>query len=334
MCRPIARLGLFLAFLMAVSLILPSVAVAQNRGFGGKVVNDKGEPVASAQITIRAVNSTRTYTTKTDKKGDWVYMNLAIGTYYIVVRADGYSPGVEQRDAAVGMTTVNFKPLAAGDSTQKFEFEMSPEEREKIKQEQAKAQEQAKMFGQIKGFFDAGRQLAEAGKYPEAIEQYQKALEKAPDEPTVLANLADAQAKAGQNQDAAESYKKAIEKKPDDAALWINYGTVLNNLGKSAESKEAFQKAASLNPGAKGQSLYNLAVTQMNAGQTKDAIETMKQAIEADPNYAEAYFRLGQLLLSDQATFPDAKKYLQQYLKIGKDPTNLQTAKDILDAIK
>ncbi len=116
--------------------------------------------------------------------------------------------------------------------------------------------------------------------------------------------------------------------------LWINYGTVLNNLGKTAESKEAFQKAATLNPGAKGQSLYNLGVTQMNAGQTKDAAETFRQAIAADPNYAEAYFRLGQLLLSDQATMAEAVKTLEKYIQIGKDETNVQIAKDIVAALK
>jgi len=326
----------FLAFCSSsgIFLILPSVALAQNRGFGGKVVNDKGEPVAGAIITIRGTSTSRIYPTKTDKKGDWVYMNLAIGTYFIVVRAEGYAPQYDQKDAAVGMTTVTFKPLVAGDSNLKFPFEMSPEEQEKLKQEESKAKEQQKMYGEIKASFEAGRALADQGKYTEAIDEYKKALEKAPTEPTVLANLADAQSKVGQNQEAADNYKKAIDQKPDDAALWINYGTVLNNLGKAAESKDAFQKAATLNPGAKGQSLYNLGVTQMNAGQTKDAIETLRQAIAADANYAEAYFRLGQLLLSDQSTMPEAIKTLEKYIQIGKDPTNVQTAKDIVAALK
>ena len=334
MCSPFRKLGFLFVLLLAFSLILPSVALAQNRGFGGKIMNDKGEPIIGATITIRGANSARLYTTKTDKKGDWVYMNLAIGTYFIVVRADGYAPVYDQKDAQVGMTTVAFKPLVAGDSNMKFPFEMTPEEQEKLKQDEAKAKEQAKMYGEIKANFEAGRALADQGKFTEAITEYQKALEKAPNEPTVLANLADAQSKAGLNQEAADNYKKAIDLKPDDAALWINYGTVLNSLGKTAESKDAFQKAGTLNPGAKGQSLYNLGVTQMNAGQTKEATETFRQAIAADATYAEAYFRLGQLLLSDQATMAEAVKMLEKYIQIGKDATNVQIAKDIVAALK
>jgi superkiller protein 3 len=334
MCSPFRKLGLLLIFILAFGLLLSPATFAQNRGFGGRIVNEKGELVANAKIKIVGQSSKREYTTTSDKRGQWVYMNLPPGgAYWIVVRAEGYSPAYKQSDAAAGMTTLDFQ-LTPGDPNQKFPFELSPEEQEKLKQEQNKARELAKVFGEIKESFDAARALADQGKYDDAIVEFKKALEKAPDEPTVLANLADAQMKAGHSEEALESYKKAIAKKPDDSSLWINYGTVLNNLGKTAESKEAFKKAAELNPGAKGQSLYNLGVTQMNAMQTQEAIATFRQAIEADPNYAEAYFRLGQCLLSDQSTIAEAIKTLEKYIQIGKDATNVQTAKEIVAALK
>jgi len=335
MCSSFRRLGLFLVFILALGLLLLSPAtIAQNRGFMGRITNEKGEPIANAKIKIVGQSSRREYSTTSDKRGQWVYMNLPPGgAYWIVVRAEGYSPGLQQHEATAGTTVLDFQ-LTPGDPNQKYPFELSPAEQEKLKQEQANAKEQARVFGEIKASFDAARALADQGKYEEAIAEFKKALEKAPDEPTVLANLADAQMKAGQPNDALESYQKALAKKPDDSALWINYGTVLNTLGKAAESKEAFKKAAELNPGAKAQSFYNLGVTQMNAMQTQEAVASFRMAIEADSNYAEAYFRLGQCLLSDQATIPEAVKMLEKYIQIGKDATNVQTAKDIVAALK
>ncbi len=333
MCSLFRKFGSSLTVLLALGLVFSPVALAQNRGFGGKVTNEKNEPVANAQVKIIGISSKRTYPTKTEKNGTWVYMNLPQGQYWVVVRAPGYTPGYKQANADPGMTPLDMQ-LVPGDENQKFPFELSPEEQKKLEQEQAKAKEQQKMMGEIKASFDSGRALADQGKYAEAIVEFKKALEKVPDEPTVLANLADCQMKSGQNDEALASYKKALDKKPDDSSLWINYGTVLNNLGKTAESKEAFQKAASLNPGARGQSLYNLGVTQMNAQQYAEATATFRQAISADPNYAESYFRLGQLLLSDQKTIPEAIQILQKYVQIGKDPANVQTAKDIIDALK
>lgn len=333
MCSLFRKYGPSLIVVLAVGLIFSQVAFAQNRGFGGKVTNDTNQPVANAEIKILGISSKRVYPTKSEKNGTWVYMNLPTGEYWVVVRAPGYTPAYKQATAVPGMTPLDFQ-LVPGDPSQKFPFELTPEEQEKLKAEQAKAKEQQKMMGEIKASFDAGRALADQGKYPEAIVEFKKALEKVPDEPTVLANLADCQMRSGQNEDALASYKRALEKKPDDSSLWINYGTVLNNLGKTTESKEAFQKAATLNPGARGQSFYNLGVTQMNAQQYPEATATFRQAIAADPNYAESYFRLGQLLLSDEKTIPEAIQNLEKYIQIGKDPANVQTAKDIVAALK
>jgi tetratricopeptide (TPR) repeat protein len=334
MCGPFRKLSLFLISILAFGLLLSSATFAQNRGFAGRIINDKGEPVANAKIKIIGQSSKREYTTNSDKRGQWVYMNLPPGgAYWVVVRADGYNPAVKQSEATAGMTALDFQ-LSPGDPNQKFPFEMTAAEQEKMKQDQAQAKEQAKVYGEIKASFEAARALVDQGKYDEAIVEFKKALEKAPNEPTVWANLADAQMKAGQGNDAMESYQKALALRPDDSSLWINYGTVLNNLGKTTESKDAFKKAAELNPGAKAQSYYNLGVTQMNAMQTQDAVASFRQAIEADANYAEAYFRLGQCLLSDQATIPEAIKDLEKYIQIGKDSTNIQTAKDIVAALK
>ncbi len=275
------KFGLVLILLLSLGLLLSPAAFAQNRGFTGKVTNDKGEPVVNAKITITGVTSKRVYPTNTDKKGQWVWMNLPSGNYYIVVRAEGYNPGFAQKDATPGLSPVDIK-LEPGNASAKFPFEMTPEEQKKLEAERGKAEQQAKMIGEIKQFFEAGRAAAEKADYPGAIEQFKKAIEKAPEEPTVLANLADAYYKNNQYQEAVDTYLKAISLKPTDAALLTNLGVVYGKMGKTVESKEAFQKAASLDPAAAAQNFYNLGATLVNSGQTKDAAEAFRQAIKAD----------------------------------------------------
>jgi tetratricopeptide (TPR) repeat protein len=333
MCSLFRKFGLPLILLLTLGLFMSPAIFAQNRGFAGKVVNDKGEPVPNAKVTITGVSSKRVYTVSTDKKGQWVWMNLPSGQYWIVIRADGYDPAPKQVDAAVGLTPVDLK-LTPGNPNQKLPFELTPEEIEKLKQEQGKAAERNKMIGEIKTFFDAGRTLADQGKYPDAIEQFKKALEKAPDEPTVLANLADAYFKNNQNDEAVATYQKAIALQPTNAALLTNLGVVLGKMGKTDESKDAFQKAANLDPANAAQNFYNLGATLVNSGQGKDAAEAFRQAIKADPTYAEAYYQLGLSLSGDPASMPEAVQMLQQYLKIGKDATNLDVAKQLIAALK
>ncbi len=333
MCSQFRKSGLVLIFLLSVGLVLSPAVFAQNRGFAGKVTNEKDEPVINAKVTITGVSSKRVYPTATDKKGQWVWMNLPSGQYYIVVRADGYNPGFAQKDAAPGLSPVDIK-LEPGNPSLKFPFEMTPEEQKKLEAERGKAEQQAKMIGEIKQFFEAGRAAAEKADYPAAIEEFKKALEKAPDEPTVLANLADAYYKTNKYQEAVDAYQKAIAARPTDAALLTNLGVVYGKMGKTAESKEAFQKAANLDPAAAAQNFYNLGATLVNSGQTKEAAEAFRQAIKADAGYAEAYYQLGLSLSGDPSTMSEAVKYLEQYLKIGKDATNLDVAKQLIQALK
>jgi tetratricopeptide (TPR) repeat protein len=333
MCSQFRKPGLFLVLVLTVGLVLSPAAYSQNRGFTGKVTNEKGEPVVKAKVHIQGTTSKRAYDTDTNKKGEWVYMNLPLGTYYIVVRAPGYNPGFQQKDAAIGLTNIEIQ-LTPGDPNQKLPFELSPEEMEKIKQEQGKLKEQAKMIGEIKQFFDAGRAALEQNNFTVAIEQFKKALEKAPEEPTVLANLADAYFKNNQLQESLDIYQKAIGLKPSDAALLTNLGVVLGKMGKTAESKEAFQKAATLDPANAAQNFYNVGAIMVNNGQAKDAAEAFRQAIKADVNYAEAYYQLGISLSGDPATMAEAVQNLQKYVQIGKDPDNLEVAKQLIVALK
>lgn len=333
MCRQFRKLGLLLILVLAVGCVLSPSVFAQNRGFTGKVTDEKGEPVVKAKVHIQGISSKRAYDCDTDKKGQWVWMNLPLGQYYIVVRAPGYAPGVQQKDAAIGLSQVDIQ-LAPGDPNQKLPFELTPEELEKLKQEQSKAKEQQKMIGEIKAFFEAGRAAMETNNFPAAIEQFKKALEKAPEEPTVLANLGDAYFKNNQLQESLDTYQKAIGFKPNDAALLTNYGVVLGKMGKTAESKEAFQKAATLDPANAAQNFYNVGAIMVNNGQAKDAAEAFRQSIKADPNYAESYYQLGISLSGDPATMAEAVQMLQKYVQIGKDQQNVEVAKQLISALK
>jgi len=285
-------------FFLAASLMLISLlaipASAQNRVVRGKVLDDKGEPVVGAEIKILGVDVKREYSVKTEKKGDYFYMGLPTGTYRVVVRAKGFQPDYKDniKPALGGESVVDFQ-LKPGDSTMKLPFEMSAQELEKLKEDYKKAEKAKQASGEVKADFDAGLKLAADGKYDEAIAEYQKALEKDPDQAYIQANLADALTKLGKNDDALAAYQKALALKPDDAALYTNLGVLLGKMGKTKESQDMFKKAAGLNPAAAAQNFYNLGATLVNQGQAEQAAEAFRQAIAADANYAEAYFQLG-----------------------------------------
>lgn len=323
-----------LAISLTLMLLLAASAFAQNRIIKGRVTNEKGEPVQNAQIFIQGTDVKREYTVKTDRKGEYFYMGIPFGVYRVVVRTQGFRPQYQAnvRPSIAQESEVNFQLTLGPD--QKLDFEMSEQERERLRQDIAKVEKQREVSADVKASFDGGLQLAQQGKFEEAIVEYRKALEKDPEQPYIHANLADALSRLNKIDESVAEYQKAIALKPDDAAMYTNLGVVLGKLGKTAESQEAFKKAASLNPGSAAQNFYNLGATMVNSGKTTDAVEAFKQAIAADPNFAEAYFQLGLCLSASQATIPDAVKALQKYIEIGQKPEQVSVAKDIINALR
>ena len=323
-----------IAILLIAFTVLALPAMAQNRIIKGKVVNENGEPIQGAQVHIQGTDVKRDYNCKTDKKGEYFYMGIPFGEYRVVVRAQGYQPDFAQgiRPSIAQESTVDFKLNPGPD--RKLPFEMTSDERERLKQDVAKAEKQRQASADVKAAFDAGLEMAKQGKFAEAVEQYKKALEKDNDQPYIHANLADAYSRLNQNNEALAAYQKAIELKPDDAAMHTNMGVLLGKMGKNAESQEEFKKAASINPAAAAQNFYNLGATLVNSGRTADAAEAFKQAIAADANFAEAYYQLGICLSAGQGTIPDAIKSLQKYIQIGKNAEQVEVAKQLIQALQ
>jgi Tfp pilus assembly protein PilF len=319
--------------LLFIGLLLTSImpAVAQNRILLGKVTDDKGQPVADAQILIQALEATQNLSTKTDKKGQYKYLLGAPGTYRIIVRKAGFQPQYKETRPALGEETeVDFQLVQGQDI--KFPFEMTDAEKEQARQLASQSEKRKQFSTEVKAHFDLGVQMSEQGKYAEAVDEFGKALEKDPKQPGILSRQAEAYAKLGKNEEALSAYEKAIALNPNDAESLTNMGVVLNKLGKVSESQDAFKKAAAI-PGASAQSLYNLGATLFNAQQTDEAAESFKKAIAMDPSFAEAYFQLGICLSGKPDTMPGAVEAFKKYIAIGKKPDQIDLAKQMIQAM-
>ena len=98
------------------------------------------------------------------------------------------------------------------------------------------------------GWRNKGGALYFLGKYDEAIECYDKAIEIDPDNQVVWNNKGLALNSLGKYDEAIVSYDKAIEIDPTDADAWNNKGLALNSLGKYDEAIVSYDKAIEIDP--------------------------------------------------------------------------------------
>jgi len=351
-------------FAIPVAALFSTICLAQTTAFEGNVTGEDGKPVQGAMIHLDRKDIKGNYKVKTDKKGHYYYGGLPIGTYRISVEVNGkeadFVDNVRSRlgdpielnfdlkqaaaraAAAGGGAEAESKDAERGMSaSQKAEYEKKlKEQQEKIAKNKA-----------LNDAFNAGVQAEEAKQWDLAVQSFEKASQIDPSQNVVWGRLGDsyvnlAGTKTGADQQAAlekgiAAYQKAIELKPEAPEYHNNYALALAKEKKFPEAQAELTKAAQLDPASAGKYYYNLGAVLVNTGQTDQAVDAFKKAIDADPNYAEAYLQYGITLMGKATLGPDGKmvpvpgtaEAFQKYLQLQPNGKDAETAKAMLASL-
>ena len=146
---------------LAVALAIAVPAAAQMGGMvKGVVRDDKGQPVDGATVTITMNDTSRKFTTKTNKKGEYLQIGLATGAYAVVAEKDKLtSPAGNARVTAGSPATIDLTigmAAAAGSA------------------------DAAARAGALKKSFEDGVALSQAGKHDEAIVKFNEGIALSP----------------------------------------------------------------------------------------------------------------------------------------------------------
>ena len=331
------------AVLVVLAASLP--LYAQTGGLTGNCKDEQGNPLVGYTVLLERQEIKGTYRTKTDKKGNYIYIGLPTGSYKITLqKPSGENVFFLSQRVTFGEPTVQDFDLAKERSlAAKQQEEMMKANPELQKQAEAQTKE-AKEYTSLKEIFDQGVFLYNTKLYGEAAAMFEKALPlaKEKNQSVVLARLADCYGKAGQYEKALEYYPKAIAASPTDAALHNNLGDVYARMGKLREAQQEFQKAADLNPTGAAQYYFNLGATMYNIGKMDEAAAAFKKATEVDSSRADAYYWQGLALMGKASMAADGKvtappgtvEALESYLKLQPNGKNVAEAQGMLQTIQ
>jgi tetratricopeptide (TPR) repeat protein len=334
------------AFVFAMFLVcLP--AFAQTGGLEGKCIGEGGKPLAGYVVRVERQDIHWSNKTKTNKKGEYVYIGLAPGVYKVtVVGPDGKDIYADQQRVGVGdPTELN---LDIGKAQQQAE------QTQQANPEYQKAVAEQKQTASLKQMFDQGRALYANKQYAEAAAVFEKAVPIAKDKnlTIVIAQLADTYAKAAnaetnpdtRKQDQAKAldyYQKDLVAEPNDASLHNNLGSLYADMGKSDDAAAEFKKAADMDPVHASGYYYNLGAIMVNKGNMDAAATALKKATDIDPNNANAWYWYGTALMGKATIRPDGSmapvpgtvEAFQTYLKLQPNGPNAPTAQASIEAL-
>jgi tetratricopeptide (TPR) repeat protein len=327
-----AALVAFFAVLSAI----PSSAVTST--VKGVCKDAEGNPVVGAEVVWHNLDNGRTYTLKTNNKGEYFSLGIDLGKYLVTLRKDGKELDtakdfpVTTDEVTLDFDSKKTQEQAVQDTAKKQG--MTPEQ-VKAMQEQAKAaQAQAatteKYNANVKVANEklkAATTAQQAGDYDSAISALTEVSQMLPNEDLVWYRLGSVYLDSAKKQtDATEKTKRYTESYNDlQKAVDLKKEAMKNPPPKAAQGAGPAQGAVSDN--ARLATYYdNLAAAAVRVGKAEDAANAYKQAAELDPQHAAHYYvNLGVVYTNANAT-GDAtmrKQAVEAFDKaIAADPTN------------
>jgi protein O-GlcNAc transferase len=145
--------------------------------------------------------------------------------------------------------------------------------------------------------FNLGSVHAAKEQYQAAEDCFRRVLAISSSLPEGHYNLGNALKDQRRLEEAVACYRKAIQLRSSYAAAWSNLGSAYIHLVRPTEALAAMQRALALNPKSPS-ALNNLATIARNKGDLEGALQHAVNALGANPNFADAYFTLGSILIA------------------------------------
>ncbi len=159
------------------------------------------------------------------------------------------------------------------------------------------------------------------GRLPEAISEYQAALQSKPDYLEAESNLAGALLEPpGRLPEAIEHYERALRIKPDSAGVRNNLGAALGRVpGRLPEAITQYEAALRIQPDFV-EARNNLAdALRATPGGIPKAIDQYRALLQIHPNSAETHNKLGAVLSKMPGRLPEALSEYEFALRIKPD---------------
>jgi tetratricopeptide (TPR) repeat protein len=314
---------------------------AQNGGLTGHATLQDGSACVKCPIIIERQSVKGHYETKTDKKGNYVYIGLTPDQYKITLQdPTGKVLFFVGHHVDIGDPTVVDFNLPKEMAEQQKQNASNPV----VQQQQAQQQKETQQFNSLKQVFDQGMALENQKQYAEAAALFQKAepMAKGKNLEAVMEHEASNLQNAKMYDQAIAEYQKLIADDPTNAGFHSNLGTAYASEGKAAEGEAECAKAAQIAPADGTRCYFNLGALANNAGKMDDAASAFKKATELDPKNADAFFLEGQALMGKATMGPDNKivpapgtvEALQTYLQLDPNGKYATTAQGMLQSIQ
>src|SRR4030043_1678221 len=263
------RHHIFRAFLVLVVLAVlirayPAYGQFREYYFYGQVFDIQKSPLPGAEKTLRDAATSRSYSIKTNAKGEFKLAGLPHGVYAVVFKKEGYAPKEDEwrfETPQETMQKVEIPPVT-------LVSEEQIQEAQRLKEMQGVVKEAADKISQkdfdgaitllkgalekdpkdINALYLIGISYARKKMYPEAIDALTQIIQSNPKFAPAYFELAICYQQQDDLDKALELYQKTMDLDPNTPDAAYNSGLILFGRNRVDEALALFEKALSLRP--------------------------------------------------------------------------------------
>jgi tetratricopeptide (TPR) repeat protein len=303
-----------IALVAILALAVPVRAQYREYYLTGKVMDTQKNPVEGAEISLRDVKTSRSYSMKTNAKGEFKFAGLPHGVYAVTTTKEGYAVKIDEwkfETPQDRMQRVEIPPLTLVSQVQ-------VEETQKLKEAES-------------GVKDAA-DLIRANDPDGAIVKLKEVLAKNPVDPNALYLLGMAYARKSMFAEAREAFTKVTDLAPKFAAAFYQLGVVLQALDQTEKALEAYTRATDLDPN-NSDGLYNAGLVLFKMSRIDEALAVFEKALALKPD-DPAYLEMTGRCYINKADFPKAIELLEKAKVAYGDPDRIKFLDDLIAQLK
>jgi tetratricopeptide (TPR) repeat protein len=314
MIQRLFRSLIVLTVLAGSSSLVPAFGQYREYVFYGKVVDTQKNPLSGVEILLRDVVTSRGYSLKTNKNGEFKFAGLPHGVYKVTFKKEGYAIKEDE-----------WKFEIPQDILQKVEIPTVT----LVSQVQIKEAENMKeMQAEVKEAVNELRQ----GNFDQALSMTQRILEKNPKDTNALYVMGLAYIKKEMWSEAVNPLLEVTGLNPSFPAAYYQLGFCYQQLKETIKSLAFYQKAMELdntNPDAP----YNSGLILFGLSRIDEALAMFERAIALKPDDAEFMEMAGRCYVN-RADFPRAISYLEKAKAASRDPDRVKFLDDFIAKLK
>ena len=280
----------------------------------GKVIDTQKNPVEGVEISLRDIVSSRSYSMKTKKGGEFKFVGLPRGDYKVVFKKTGYAVKEDE-----------WKLLTPQAKMEKVEIPpvvMATEELVK----------QVERLKEAEAGVKSGADKLRQGDYDGALAMLKTVLDKNPEDPNAQYLSGMAYLRKDMIPEASAAFLKVTELSPKFAAAHYQLGVCYQRQGEPDKALEAYQKAIDLEP-SNSDVLYNTGLVLFGLGRIDEALPRFEQALVQRPD-DPAYLEMAGRCYINKADFPKAVDYLEKAKAGTTDPDRIKFLEELIATLK